>query len=50
MIKKNYMQPTIQVVKIQTAGMLALSDIDITGLDEDILEFEESGGDQIDAW
>ena len=50
MIKKNYMQPTIQVVKIQTAGMLALSDIDITGLDTDKLEFDDSGGEQEFAW
>lgn len=45
MIKKEYMQPTIQVVKIQTAGMLALSRVDgyDGGYDSDGGEPNEAG-------
>ena len=48
MTKKNYLQPTIQVVKIQTAGMLAISNASTSGGVN--LGYDKSGGDQEDAW
>ena len=47
-MKKNYLQPTIQVVKIQTAGMLAVSGTTTTGGIN--LNYKKDGGDQGDAW
>jgi hypothetical protein len=49
MIKKNYMQPTIQVVKIQTVGMLAISGTSTDGLDGDDLDYDENGADPGDV-
>jgi hypothetical protein len=49
MIKKNYMQPTIQVVKIQTAGMLAISGTQTEGLGGDNMDYDENGEDPGDA-
>jgi hypothetical protein len=45
MRKKNYVQPTIEVVKIQLAGMLAVSGTNTQGLDGDNLIYDENGGD-----
>ena len=50
MKKKYYIQPTIQVMKIQTAGMLAVSGTSTTGLGSDNLGYKKDGGDQGDAW
>ena len=44
MTKKNYIQPTIQVVKIKTAGMLALSNV--SGYDGG---YDPDGGDPDEA-
>ena len=45
MRKKNYVQPTIEVVKIQLAGMLAVSGTNTQGLGDDNLIYDENGGD-----
>ena len=37
MIKKEYMQPTVDVVKIQQTQMLCVSQVSVTGLGEDEL-------------
>jgi hypothetical protein len=50
MTKKYYMQPTIQVVKIHTAGMLAVSGTSTSGLNWQELNYDENGGNQNNAW
>ena len=45
MRKKKYVQPTIEVVKIQLAGMLAVSGTNTQGLGDDNLIYDENGGD-----
>lgn len=56
MIKKEYMKPTMQVVKVQQSQLIcaSLTGVKSSGLDnEDDLQYEDfdgSGGDQGDAW
>ena len=51
MIKKEYMKPAMNVVKIQQTRMLcgSLTDVTTTGLDDD-LGYDKNGGDQGSAW
>ena len=44
MIKKEYMQPTMDVVKIQQSQMLCVSQVGVNGLGEDELIPGGSGG------
>jgi hypothetical protein len=46
MTKKTYLQPTLEVVKIQTATMLATS-VTMSGLDD--VNYSDLGGDPGDA-
>ena len=49
MIKKTYMQPTTNVVKIQHSKMLCVS-LRTSGLGDDNLGYDKNGGDQSSAW
>ena len=52
MIKKEYLKPAINVEKFMQMQMLcgSLTDTTTTGLDGDILGYDENGGDQGNAW
>ncbi len=53
MIKKEYLKPTMHVVKIQQAKMLcgSLTGVKSSGLDdEDDLEYDDTSGNQGYAW
>ena len=50
MTKKEYMQPTMTVVKIQHSQMLCISDAKANGLGDDDLGYDKNGGNQGDAW
>ncbi len=50
MIKKDYMKPTMTVVKIQHSQMLCISDAKANGLGSDGLGYDKNGGDQGNAW
>ena len=49
MTKKDYMQPTTVVVKIQHSKMLCGS-LRTSGLGDNDLGYDEKGGNQSDAW
>ena len=49
-MKKVYLKPAINVDDIQQLEMLCASDIKTNGLDDDDLNYDESGGDQGSAW
>ncbi len=49
MTKKEYMQPTTVVVKIQHSKMLCGS-LRTSGLGDDNLGYDKNGGNQSDAW
>ena len=49
MIKKDYMQPTTNVVKIQHSKMLCISDVKTTGLDNNLTQDETPGNTWDDA-
>ena len=49
MIKKDYMQPTTNVVKIQHSKMLCGSDVKTTGLDNNLVKDETPGNTWGDA-
>ena len=48
-MKKNYMQPTILVVRIQHSGVTCITQVSTTRLDSS-LNYDASGGDQGSAW
>ena len=48
-MKKNYIQPTILVVRIQHSGVICVSQTSTTGLDSN-LNYDASGGNQGNAW
>jgi len=50
MTKKDYMQPTMNVEKIQDSQMLCFSNAQATGLDDDGLGYDKNGGNQANAW
>ena len=50
MTKKEYMQPTMTVVKIQHSQMLCISDAKANGLGSDGLDYDKNGGNQGNAW
>jgi hypothetical protein len=50
MIKKEYMQPAMKVVKIQHSQMLCISDANAAGLGGDGLGYDKNGGNQGNAW
>ena len=50
-MKKDYIQPTMNVVKIKMQGhLLELSGTNATGLGDDHLDYESEGGNQEYAW
>jgi len=53
MTKKEYMKPTMQVVKVQQSQLIcaSLTGVKSSGLDsENDLQYDGSGGDQRTAW
>ena len=50
MLKKEYMQPAMTVVKIQHSQMLCISDANAAGLGGDGLGYDKNGGNQGNAW
>ena len=50
MIKKPYLRPTTNVVEVKIVQLVCASDIKTNGLDDDDLNYDESGGDQGSAW
>ena len=50
MLKKEYMQPAMTVVKIQHSQILYASDVKAAGLGGDGLGYDKNGGNQGDAW
>ena len=52
MIKKTYMQPTTNVVKVKHSKMLCSSPqgISTSGLGDNDLVYEQNGGNQGNAW
>ena len=50
MIKKTYLRPTTNVLEVKIVQLVCASDIKTNGLDDDDLNYDESGGDQGSAW
>ena len=50
MIKKDYMKPAMREVKVHTARMIAVSQVNTTGLGSDNLNYDKNGGNQGNAW
>ena len=52
MTKKTYLRPTTNVVELKSARLVcaSLNSVTSTGLDDDDLNYDESGGDQGSAW
>ena len=53
MIKKEYVKPTMQVVKVQQTQLIcaSLTGVKSSGLDsENDFEYDDNGGDQGYAW
>ena len=54
MIKKDYIKPTTQVVELMHRLQIlsgSLRSVQSTGLDDEyVLEYDNKGGDQSDAW
>ena len=50
MTKKDYMQPTMNVEKIQDSQMLCFSNAQATGLGGDGLGYDKNGGNLGNAW
>ena len=52
MIKKPYLRPTTNVVKVKIVQLVcaSLRQVNSTGLDDDDLDYDENGGDQGSAW
>ena len=53
MIKKKYLNPTIQIVQLKHQCQIlagSLQSVKTTGLGEDDLGYDDDGGDQSDAW
>lgn len=53
MIKKNYKKPTTKVVEIKSQSQIlagSLTSVKTSGLDTDELLYDDSGGDQGNAW
>ena len=52
MTKKTYLRPTTNVVELKSARLVcaSLNSVTSTGLDDDDLKYDESGGDQGSAW
>ena len=51
MTKKDYIQPTMKVVRIKTQALLVgISNTSTQGLDSKGLEFDKKGGNQGNAW
>lgn len=50
-MKKNYLQPTMQVVKFDSLPVLSpVSNATTSGLGDKNLIYDKNGGDQGDAW
>ncbi len=49
-MKKNYMQPTILVVRIQHSGVICVSQVSTSGLGDYDLNYNASGASQSSAW
>ena len=53
MIKKEYMMPTMQVIQFMHQSHIlagSLQSVETTGLDDEILEYDNNGGNQGSAW
>lgn len=53
MIKKEYIMPTMQVIKFMHQSHIlagSLQSVETTGLDDEILEYDNNGGNQGSAW
>lgn len=52
MIKKKYLNPTIQIVQLKHQCQILAGSFNVktTGLGEDDLDYDDDGCDQSDAW